>query len=140
MHKIKYLLLIAVCVYIVYIAITMFMWDVCWLHSRNAETPPINWLLVGLGVAGQFLHLIILSVICKWIVSRDFPRINIIFFKKKSGAPLNLFALIFLALLMTVMSSRMVGHGLIHGASAGMSVISDPCWDWTIAWHCNTCK
>ena len=139
MRKIKYLSLIGVCIYIAYIAITMFMWDLCWFHSRNAEMPPINWLLVGLGVAGQFLHLIILSIICKWIVSRDFPRINIIFLKK-SGASLNLFALIFLALLMTVMSSRMVGHGLIHGTSAGMSVISDPCWDWAIAWHCNTCK
>ena len=135
MRKIKSVSLIIVCAYFVYIMVTMIMWDTCWLHSRNSETPPINWLLVGLGLLGQFLHLTLLSIICKWIVSNNFPRINNIVFLKKSGTPLNLLGLIFLALLMTVMSSRMVGHGLIHGTSVGMSVISDPCWDWAITWH-----
>ncbi len=138
MQKIKSFAFYLLCIYIAYIGTTMFMWDCCWLNSRNPQSLSINWPLIVFGVFAQILHIFLLLSICKWLINRDISKsLNYFLIKKTIGQRL---IIISLALIMTVLASSMVAHGLLYGNSMGYRVLSDTCWDWTIAWHCKPCN
>lgn len=138
MQKIKCFAFYLLCIYGAYIGITMFMWDCCWINSRNSLSPSINWLLIAFGVSAQILHMVILFSICNWLINRNISKsLNYLLIKKAIGERL---IIISLSLVMTVLASSMVAHGLLYGNSMGYRVLSDTCWDWTIAWNCKPCN
>ncbi|SRR6266496_2336695 len=136
LQAVKIVKLAILCLYAIYISVTMTLWDFCWFRSRLPDSPPLNWFLIVLGVASQAAHLFLLFLIWQWLATGRTPKTMDMVLIRNSEASIGRLKYVFLIFLMTVLSSRLVGWGATQGPAPGASFISDRCWDWAIVWHC----